>query len=831
MNFLRDARLALRLLWREWRAGELYLLAAAVIVAVAGVTTVGFFTDRVHQALDRQTGLLLGADLVVSGDRALPEIMEQEAATRGLRIARVLRFPSMVARGEASVLADIKPVTAGYPLRGEVRIADAPYGEDRRAEGIPAPGTLWADERLLHQLGVERGAEITLGASRFTLAAVITQEPDAGVSFLNAAPRVVMNAADLPATGLEQPGSRIRYRLLAAGEAPAVEAFRAAVEPRLTPGQRVESARDARPEVRSALDRAERFLSLAALVSVVVAAAGTALAARRFVQRHLDPTAVMRCLGATSRRLVSVFAVQLIVLGALASLVGCALGIAAQALLARWLATLVTVQLPAPGIGPALQGAMTGVMLLLGFALPPLAALGGITPLRVLRRDLGLPRGRGIAGYTLGLSAIVGIIYWRAGDAALGSYVVLGFVGTVLVGGSLSWALVRTLGTLRHAGVAWRFGVANLQRRRLGAVVQTVALAVGLMALLTLTIVRGDLVAAWQRSLPADAPNRFVVNIQPDQTAAVGDFFREQGSTPPVLYPMVRGRLVKINDRAVTADSYADERARRLVSREFNLSWAERMREDNQLVAGQWWRAGAPLDQLSLEQGLAQNLGLTLGDRLVFDVAGTEIGITVTSLRKVDWDTFNVNFFALVPPGLLERQPVVYVSSFHLPKDKPEVLRGLVQRFPNVLVIDVAQVLGQVQRMMDQVARAVQFVFLFTVLAGLVVLYAAIASAQDERLYQATLLRTLGASRAQLLQATLAEFMLLGAVAGLLAAAGASGLAYVLATRLLHLDFSLSPVVWVVGVIGGALAVGVAGYIGTRRVLRSRPMQLLRDLA
>ncbi|MGE5524593.1 MAG: ABC transporter permease, partial [Rhodospirillaceae bacterium] len=477
---------ALRMLWREARGGEFNLLAAAVVIAVAGVTTVGFFTGRVHHALDRQASVLLGADLVVGGDRALTQAYVDHAQQLGLNTVSVLRFPSMAVRNGKSVLADVKVVSAGYPLRGELRVADVVYGNDRRADAIPRAGTLWADERLFHQLGLVRGDVIELGSSRFTVDAVITQEPDAGIGLLNAAPRVMMNAQDVQATGLIQPGSRIRYRLLVAGAETSVERYRAWAEAHLQPGQRIEGVRDARPEIRSALERAERFLSLAALVSVVVAAAATALAARRFVQRHLDGTAVMRCLGATRRRVVRLYAVQLAILGLVSAIVGCLAGVAAQAVLAQWLAGLVNVRLPPPAAWPAVYGVLTGVVLLLGFALPPFVGLGRIGPLRVLRRDLGVPGGAGIVGYALGVAAVVALIYWRAGEPALGSYVVGGFAATIVVGGLCAWLLVRALGTLRYAGIAWRFGVANLQRRALGAVVQTVALAVGIMALLTL---------------------------------------------------------------------------------------------------------------------------------------------------------------------------------------------------------------------------------------------------------------------------------------------------------------------------------------------------------
>jgi putative ABC transport system permease protein len=824
------AAFAARLLRREWRAGELTLLALAVVVAVAGVTTVGFFTQRVRDALDAQANVLLGADLAISGDRPLPPVYAREAQARGLSVVKVMHFPSMASAPGKSILSDIEVVTRGYPLRGELRIAERPLGADRRAQGIPETGTIWADERLFRELGVARGAAIGLGNGHYTLAAVITQEPGVRIGIFNAAPRILLNAADVDATGLVQPGSRIRYRLDVAGPLPAIDAYRRWASRRLEAGQRIEDVRDARPEVRSALERAGRFLVLAALVSVIVAAAGTALAARRYVRRHLDGTAVMRCLGATRSAIVAAQAWQLLLLAVAASVAGCAVGLVAQFALARGLAGLIGVALPAPSVLPAAYGLATGICLLLGFALPPLAALGRITPLRVLRRELGLPGGSGAIGYALGIAGVIAVVYWQAGELRLGSYIVAGFGGLVVAAALLAWLLVRALAALRYAGFVWRFGVANLQRHALGAVVQSAALAVGIMALLTLTLVRGELLSTWQRMLPERAPNRFVVGVQPEQRPQLAQFFRDRGIAPPELHPMVKGRLTQVNGKPVSAGSYADDRARRLVTREFNLSWTDRLQADNQLVAGRWWTRGDRPDQLSLEQGIASRLGLKLGDRLTFDVAGQPVGVTVTSPRKVSWDSFNVNFFALVPPGLLDKQPASDVTSFYLPPQRAAVITELVQRFPNLLVIDVAQVLAQVRQMMGQVARAVELVFVFTVLAGLVVLYAAISSAHDERVYQTAVLRALGARRAQLARATLAEFALAGAVAGLLGAAGASVLGYVLATRVLGLGYTFDAALWVAGVVGGAIAIAAAGYMGTRSVLASPPMRLLRDL-
>jgi putative ABC transport system permease protein len=834
LSCLRAARhelaLALRLLWRDQRSGELVLIAAALIVAVASVTTVGFFTDRVQQALGRQANQLLGADLVIVSDQPIDERVETQARAQGLAAARVLRFPSMAVRGERNVLASVKAVTEGYPLRGELRVSDTLYGADRRAASIPPWENAWVDERLYTQLELKPGETIELGRLEFTVGAIITQDADASIGFLNSAPRIIINEADLAATGLVQPGSRIGYRLQVAGAEPSIEAFRTSIAQTLQRGQRIEGIRDARPEIRGALDRAEKFLSLAALVSVVLAAAAIGLSARRFLQRHLDACAVMRCLGASEGKVLRLYLTHFVVLGLAASLIGCAIGGAAQALLAYWLHSLVAVELPGVGVLPAINGALTGLVLLLGFALPPLVSLGRVPTLRVLRRDLGAPQASGLITYAAGYTAIALLILWKAEGLRLGGIVLGGFTAAMAGVGLLTWLVLKGVTRLRVHGVTWRYGVANLRRRPLGSIVQVIALGTGMMALLVLTLVRQDLLHAWQTTLPPDAPNRFIVNIQPDQLKPLAAFFDRHAIRHPPLYPMVRGRLVQINDRPVSPADYPEERARRLVDREFNLSWAQQMQSDNSVASGRWWSEPRPGPQFSVEAGIAETLGLRLNDSLTFDVAGTPVSARITSLRKVDWDTFNVNFFVVAPPGMLDGYPATYVTSFFLPSGNVALLGSLVREFPNLVLIDVAQVMGQVQRMMDQVARAVQFIFTFTLIAGLIVLYAAIASTQDERLYQATIMRTLGASRSQLRRAILAEFAVLGTLAGLLAAAGATALAYVVATRVLHLPYTFSSTVWLAGALAGAVGIAIAGYAGTRGVLNVAPLKALREL-
>ncbi len=832
MTLLQEITLALRLLRRDARAGELRLLAAAIVIAVASLTTVSFFTDRVQLALQRQSNQLLGADLTVVSDRPIAAEFAQAAASRNLALTRGVRFPSMVVRDGDNLLVDIKAVADGYPLRGELRIADGIGGAERATRTLPAPGTVWVDDRVLTRLGLVVGATLGVGNLQARVAAVVTHEPDTVIGFLNSLPRVIMNDADLAATGLVRAGSRVRYRVYVAGDLSEVDAYREWAQRRIGPGQSLEGIREARPEIRAALERAERFLTLAALVSVVLAAVAIALAARRFLARHLDGCAVMRCLGARQWMIVRLYAMHFLFLAVTASAIGCAIGYIAQAALAGWLGSLVAVALPAPGLLPAAQGMAAGVLLLFGFALPPLSSLAQVSTLRVLRRDLGMPRGIGAMGYVLGLAWICAMVLWKAHDLRLGLYVLGGFLGAAALSALIVLALLHLASRLRSpGGVGWRYGVANLRRHTLASIVQVVALGIGMMALLTLTLIRGDLLTSWKATLRPDTPNRFLINIQPEQVQPLSAFFARRGMAAPAIYPMVRGRLVAVNGQTVTAADYADERARRLIDREFNLSSSPEPPFGNQLSAGRWWQTGEPIEQLSVEDGIAATLGLRLGDRLTYDIAGTSLTAAITSLRKVDWDSFKVNFFVLAPPALLDGHPRSHITSFYVPPGQAATLNELVREFPNVVMIDVAQVMAQVQKLIEQVSSAVQFVFLFTLAAGVAVLYAAIVSTSDERAYEAAVMRTLGASRRQIAATQFAEFALIGGLAGLLAAGCASALGYVLALKVLNVQYFGNGWIWLIGMGGGALGIALAGLLGTHRIIATPPLHSLRRAA
>ena len=833
-------KLALRLLRRDWRAGELRVLAAALLLAVASVGTVGFFTDRVKTGLASQANLLLGGDLMVSGDRPLPAALADGARSRGLVTTDVIRFNSMVQSGRPTadanaILTDVKAVGAGYPLRGSILLSDPANSDGVAATRIPARGEVWPDVRLAQRLGLKINDTLVVGESTLKVGAIVQQEPEvAGVVF-SLGPKLLLNIDDVPATNLLQPGNRATWRMLVADRSGSggVAAFNTWLAKELKPGQRVESVRDLRPEVRQTLDRAEKFLGLAALVAVLLAAVAVALAAARYLRRHLNAAAMMRCFGSSVAQTLTLFCVQFVVLGVLASAVGVLLALAGQQLLVTMLSSVVATDLPGPTIKPALTSFATGFALLIGFALPPLVALANVPPLRVLRRDLPRPRAAGMLAYLCGAVTVALLIGWQAGDWTTGGIMVGGVAALLVVAALAAWGMLALLKRLPQRGITWRFGLANLRRRALASSLQIGALS--------LWVDGAAVVDGRTRRRHAQLARKLAAGCAepvPHQCAARAGRRRPRATRARLgrqvaFNPMVRGSLVAVNGSAVDTTRYDDPRARRLAEREFNLSWTDALPKANRLVAGQFWTATTPASDagMSLEEGIAETLNVKLGDALTFDVAGSQVTAKVTSLRKVDWDSFRVNFFALFPPGPLDQMPATYIAAFRSDDPTNPWLAPLIQKNPNILAIDIGEIVRQVQGIVDNVARAVEFVFLFTLAGGMLVLQAAIAATQDERKFDAAVLRTLGASRRQLVAAQMAEFLLLGALAGFVAAAGASAIGWALADRVFKIPFVANPMVWVYGIGGGALAVALAGWLGTRSTARQPPLAVMRQLA
>jgi putative ABC transport system permease protein len=827
---------SLRMTRRDWRAGELRFLLIALIVAVAALSSVGFFVDRMRNGLNRDAHQLLGADLVIRADQPINAAWRKEAERRRLTLAETIVFPSMAGAGEGdqatAQLASIKAVSPGYPLRGNLKLAQAD-GTDVVTRDIPAAGTVWVDANLLSAQNLAVGSPLKLGDKVFTIARVIAAEPDRGASFMNFAPRVMLSIADLASTGLVQNGSRVSYRLLVAGPPAEANAFQRWIEQHIErdniKGVRLESLETGRPEMRATLDRAEQFLSLVGLLSAMLAAVAVAMAARRFMLRHVDACAMLRCLGLTQNQVTSLYLIEFLLIGLAGSLIGALAGFAAHFVLLEWLGRLVTNDLPPASFLPALQAVATGLVLLVGFAIPPILQLRNVPHNRVIRREQDAPQPMTLATYGLGLLAFVGLLLWQAGNLRLGLLTAAGFLGGFAAFALVGWLGLKSLralrGTIDHP--SWRFAVTALQRRPGASVVQIVALALGLMALLLLTVIRGDLVDAWRQSTPPDAPNQFMLNIQPDQKADIEKNLTRNGIAAPTLYPMIRGRLIRINDTPVTGETYVEDRARRLVDREFNLSTMRELPPQNVITAGRWYDDSKP--EASVEEGLAKTLNLKLGDRLMFDIGGQSVEAPVTSFRKLEWGSMRVNFFVILNPKTMADMPQTWITAFKLPPGKNGVVNSLVRDFPNLTVVDIGSVVKQIQGVIDQVVSAVEFLFLFTLASGLLVLYAALVGSQDERMREAGLLRALGATRKQLSQAQWIEFMLIGGLAGALAATGAAAVGWALARYVFKFEWSFSPIVWLAGLAVGAACAFIGGWIGLRNVLNQPPLQTLRE--
>lgn len=824
-------KLAWRLLSRDIRAGEIWLLLTALILAVAATTSLRFFSASLEQGLTRQAASLLGADLVLDSSRPLrPEVLE-EASKHGLQQATVTEFSSMIQFKDEFQLAAVKAVSAGYPLRGELQArrdkTQLPAGS------LPATGTLWLDERLFGLLAIGLDDEVQLGDIRLRVAAVLTSEPDRAGNFSAFAPRALINVADVEAAGLIQPGSRVKYRLLLAGPTKAVADFNDKLQPKLAIGERLQDVASGRSEVGTPLARASDYLSIAAIAAVILSGLAVALAARRHAERHYDTMALMRCLGASRRRVQDIYLRQLGLIWAVAIVLGAGLGALASQLLFQLLDSMLpTAELDFAWQRPLLTGIVTATLTLLGFALPALIGLFRVSPLRVIRRELA-PNSPGLIAVTaLALSALAGLLMLETGRWQLTLLLVVG--GSVLA--FLLTIILRSVFVLLRNTFAERslpnalLGLRELWRQPQASTLQTLALSIGMTAMLLVTSVRGELITAWQSKLPANAPNQFALGIDAHDTAEFRQTLADAGITIDALYPVIRGRLTAINgEPVVTAVTKDQEPNLEALNRELNLTVSDTLPLGNELLEGEWANPSSAPWAVSIESKLAEKLGVGLGDRLMFTLAEGDVEATVSSLRKVDWDSFQPNFYMVFPPAALADFPATYLTAFHVPSGNRDVLNTLLQRFPTVVLIDVDAIMTQVRKLLDDVSRAIEFVLLFVLAAGVLVLLACIAAGQDQRRQEAALLRALGASRRQLLQRGLSEMILLGGMAGLLAVVLTELLAAALYITLLELPPTWHGELWLITPLLGAALTGLAGMAATRKVWRTAPAIVLRD--
>ncbi len=833
-------RLGWRTLWRDVRSGELRLLVLAVTLAVAALTAVGFFADRLQGGLQRDARQLLGGDAVVATDNPTPEVFTQQAQRQGLRAVHTLTFPTMARasdmQGGSAKLVALKAVETGYPLRGSLRIKSQTGAIEKVAQSIPEPGQVWVETQLMDALGLSMGDALLLGNSRFTIAAAIAIEPDRGTGFMNFSPRVMVNSADIEATGLIQPASRISYRMAVAGDEAQVKAFVKWADLQIKGDQpmrgvRIESVETGRPEMGQTLDRASKFLSLVALLAALLSAVAVALAARSFAASHLDDCAMLRVLGLSQRTIAASYCWEFALVGLFASGLGVAIGFGVHYLFVALLAGLVDASLPAASVVPVFLGLGMGLTLLVAFGLPPILQLAQVPPLRVIRRDVGNLRPASLGVLSIGVAGFAALLLAVSSDLTLGLIAVGGFAGAVLVFAGMGWLAIKVLRWSVNDATAPRalvLATRQIAARPAFTVVQVSALAVGLLALVLLVLLRTDLISSWKKATPADAPNRIVINVSPDQSEDFQQTLKSAGVEKFDWYPMIRGRLVAINGRDVSPDDFIEDRAKRLVDREFNLSHGAVRPSSNLIVEGRWTEEekGA----ISMEEGIAQTLGLKLGDTVRFDIAGMQTESKITSMRKVDWGSMRANFFAMYPVSQMGQVPATYMGAFKAP-----VTAGfdnaLVRAFPNVTNIDMSATISQVQRVLDQVIRAVEFLFGFTLAAGLVVLFAAVSATREERARDFAIMRAIGAQNSLLRQVQRIELAGVGLLAGFLASCVASVVGWSLARYVFEFSWTVSLWVPLAGAVVGAVLALAAGWWGLREVLSRPVVETLRKAA
>ena len=821
-------RLALRQLWRERRAAELRTLLIALLIAVAASSSIGYLSQRLNDAMLLRASEFLAADLVLDSSLPATQAQRDSAVRLGLRQAQSVEFASVLIGEEAVQLASVKAVDNPYPLRGELKSAASPFAEEQPGDG-PLPGEAWAEPRLLLALGLAVGDSVELGQHRLRISRVLTHEPDRSSDFYSLTPRLLMHLDDLAATQIIQPGSRVRYRLLWQGNPEQLAALRDSLKGQLLPQQRLLDARDGNSKVGKALQRAERYLNLSSLAAVLLAGVAVALSANRYARRRFDASALLRCLGLSARETLYLYGMQLAVLGLLASLLGALLGWFGHLLLLHLLAGLLPAELPAAGVQPLLAGVATGLVALAGFALPPLAALGRVPPLRVLRSDLQPLAMRAVLVYACALLAL-GLIMWRLSlDLALTlSLLGGGLLACLLLGGLLLLGL-RSLRRLLHkASLAWRLGLGQLLRQPLAAAGQMLAFGLILLVMALVALLRGELLDTWQAQLPERTANHFALNIQPAERQAWANALQQLKAESSPLYPMLPGRLVAINQQPVAHQVEADSRGERATRRDLNLTWSAELPSGNQITAGSWWdEADTQGLGVSLEAELASSLGIALGDQLTFNLAGREITRQVSSLRTVDWDSFQPNFFVIFDPRGMQQHSASYITSFYLPSAQADQLLPLARQFPGVTLLPIEAILDQLRSILAQVSLAVEFVLLFVLAAGLAVVLAGLQATLDERTRQSALLRALGAERRLLLQARRREFALLGGLSGLLAALGCELVSALLYTQVLDLHWQPHPWLLLLPLLGAALIASV-GVLATRETLKATPLSVLR---
>lgn len=822
--------LAARLLVRDWHAGELKILLLALVIAVASVTSIGLFTQRIDRGMTDQAGQFLGADLLLRSPQLSDYSIINYAQRTGLAITKGISFSSVIVAHDEFQLTHVKAVDQHYPLLSQIKISEQLYGEEHPVNYGPAVGEVWLAPRLFSLLNLKLGDKVELGETNLQVSAVLKHDPGQASSFVTIAPHLLMNIQDVKKTAVIQPGSRVTYLTGFAGELKARKQFEKWLTPRLTPSQALVGGTEGSQAVSSAMDKAEQYLSLASMLSVMLSGIAIAMTANRYGQRHFDQAALMRCMGASQKTIIQIFSLQLFILGMIGSLVGCLFGYIAQEGLIILLKEFLSTGLPSAGIWPVISGFVAGFVTLIGFSLPALLRLKSVPPLRVLRNDIAPLTISSWFVYGLAVCSMIGLMWWQSGQLKLTLLVIVGVFVSVAMLFILSLILIylsRLM--LRVLAGPWKTGLQQIVRNRKSNQLQMLAFGLSLMILMLIFLIRTDLINRWQGQLPEKAPNHFAINIQADEVKEVQQFFTQQEIETEGLYPMVRGRIIKINNRdvldAVPDKSKLDES----LKRELNLSWSSQIQANNKLIEGSWWAdddTGKAV--VSIEKGLARRLNVEIGDSLTFSVADQNISATIKSIRSVQWDSFQPNFYIVFPENVINKFPVSYISSFYIEASKKKTLNQLVKNFPTLTVLEVDAIMAQVKSIMQQVTTAVEYVMLFVLFAGMMVLVASMQSSMDERINAAVIMRTLGAKKSFLTRSQFSEFSLLGLFSGVLAVSGTEIIAYLLYSKVFDLDFELHLSLWVFGPLISICLILIISWVYMRKITKQSPVKALR---
>ncbi len=823
--------LALRLLWRDLRSGELTLLLSALLLAVTASTAITVFSDRLQRTLLLQTAEFIAADLAIASDNPIPTEWLDKASQLALNASKTIEFPSVLIENDELLLTNIKAVSAGYPLRGALKILSSDQASESLLHHGPEAGTTWVDARVLSALKLQLGDSLSLGDKTLLITHTLTYEPDKQANLYSFAPRVMIKDSDLSATGMLQPGSHVHYHYQFIGDVEALKLLSQWLKPQLNPTQRLMDVHDDRPEIGSLLDKVQRYLGLSSLLVVIVAGVAIAMATQRYSERHFDNAALLRCLGCRQREILALFAGQFFLLGVLASSLGSILGWIAQYGLMSLLASLLPKPLAEPSLLSISFGFMIGFALLLGFALPPLLRLQHVSPLRVLRRDLEPLTISAWLSYTLALSLVAWLLWKYTQNLAMTALLLsMGAASLLIIGLLIQLLLTMLQKYLPHMRLVWRMGLQGLTRNRATSIGQILAFCTILFTMLLSFTVRNDLVRDWQQQLPDQAPNQFALNIFPHQLESVQQALAAQQIQSNHFYPVVRGRLVAINNVSVEKSIHkANAQADNAIHRELSLTWTEQLPEGNKITAGNWW-LGDKAGRVSVEQKLAESLGIKLGDQLSFTVTGKSFQADVVSIRALHWDSLKPNFYMIFSPGTLDGFASTYLSSFYLAPSQKPLLTSLIKQYPNMTVMDVDHIVQQFKTLLLQTTQALNYLLLFALMAAIAVLIAAVQSSLDRRIHENAILRALGANRQLLRSAHLIEFGFLGGLSGALAVILAEGFVFALYTGIMDMPYQPKFYLWIVTPLLGATIVGLVGFLNLKKVLDQPPLKVLSSL-